>query len=44
MRVPTDFATQPGNSFPDDDGQHAKGGKLDRPTTTREGVERETEK
>jgi len=44
MRVRTDFATQSGNSFPDDDRQHAKGGNWIGPPPPEKGVERETEK
>src|SRR5438046_10764802 len=44
MRVRTDLGTQSGNSFPDDDWQHTKGGNWISPPPSENGVERETEK
>jgi len=44
MRVRTALATQAGNSFPDDDWQHAKGGNWISPPPSENGIEGETEK
>jgi hypothetical protein len=43
MRVRTGFATPAGNTFADDDWQHAKGGNWIGPLPAKNGVERETQ-
>src|SRR5438477_12868136 len=44
MCMRTGFATPAGNSFPDDDWHHAKGGNWLSPPPSEQGVEHETEK